>query len=418
MTIKRKILSKLMAIIIDSGLILMSFIAAFWLRIGSFNSNDFPFEPYLNLAFYITPFFILLFAWGGLYGFKEKHFLEKFRIISLSCLTGSMAFVLFFFFSREIFFSRAIVAMIFAISTISVFICHQFVLLIKKNHWNNGKNAIRVLIIGANNTAERVIKSLQGTEYYPVCILAPYGSKQKEICGIKVAGKLNVLEKTIKKYEIDEIFQCDALEQSLNLITFAEGHFLGYKISPEILGAFHKNIQPEIISCSSFLALNLSPLFGWGQFIKRIFDIVGALIVLPFLVLIYVFTLGSVFTCEKRARGFRETFYMWRFKNYKFLKKSFLIDFPAFFNVLKGDMSIIGPRPSRVKERDNYPEHFKRRLILKPGVLGLWQLEKLKGQADDLDLMLEKDLSYIHSWSIRNDFKIFFKSLLLIIKRL
>lgn len=425
MKVKDKILSRLLEIIIDALLIICAFLLAFYLRIGGLQSSDFPFEPYFYLTLLITPLFIFLFAWSGLYSFTPKNLWQKLHAISLSALAGSMAFVLIFFFNREIFFSRMIVLLIFLFSTFFVWGFHFLLLILRQKNWKKGKNVQRVLIIGANKAAEKAIKNLLGkTEYFPVAVLAPYGSKQKDVLGVPVVGKLDALEKIIDEYQIDEIIQCDAVEQSLNLIAFAEGKFLGFKMSPQILGAFHKNIDPEKIASLSFLSLNLSPLFGWGQFFKRVFDFLISLLFLPFLLLIYILRrpFGRVFVYEDRARGFDEKFKMLRFnlegKWGRFLEKAYLFDLPAFWNVFKGEMSVIGPRPSSLEERDSYPLHFRRRLILKPGITGLWQVSKMKGADDDISLMVEKDLTYIHSWSFLLDLKILGKSIYLVFKRI
>ncbi len=424
MKVRNKIIARLLEIIFDAGFVLLAFVLAFYVRIGAFKSTDFPFDPYFKLALFITPLFILLFIWSGLYSFSSKNLFQKLHAISFSALVGSMAFVLIFFFNREVFFSRAIVLFVFLFSTFFVWIFHALLFFYRRNKWKKGKNIHNTLIIGANRATEKVIKNLKNkTEYFPVAILAPYGSKKKEILGIPVVGKLDALEKTVENYQIDEIIQCDAVEQSLNLIAFAEGKFLGFKIAPEVLGAFHKNIEPEKISSVSFLSLNLSPLFGWGQFFKRIFDILFSVLFLPFLLVIYLIKrpFGKVFATEKRARGFDDEFNMLRFSDNgalgKFFKKTYLLDLPAFWNVFKGEMSVIGPRPSTIKDRENYPLHFRRRLILKPGITGAWQLAKMQGAEDDTLLMLEKDLNYIHGWNFGLDLKILFKSFYLVLKK-
>lgn len=425
MTQREKIRDKITEIAIDGFLVILTFACAFAVRIGGFASENFPFAPFMRLAFLITPLFLLFFAWDGLYAFGEQSLGRKLRTIAFSCLAGAMIFVLVFFFQREIFFSRLIVLLIFLFATTFVWSFHAARLFWQKKQHRNGENITPVLIIGAGRAAERVIKSLleSGSEHRPVAVLAPHGTKKSDILGIKVVGKLDALEKIVREYGIKEIIQCDTAEQSLNMIAFSEGHFLNFKMAPEILGAFHRNIIAEEVAGRPFIAINLSPLFGWGQLFKRLFDLILSILILPFLGLIYLVRrpFGPVFSREVRARGFDDEFFMLRFAENgrfgHFLQKAFLRDLAAFWNVFKGEMSVVGPRPSFISEREKFPSHLRRRLILKPGITGSWQIEKLRGADDDFDLMIEKDIGYIHTWSFWSDLKILGQSVILVLKR-
>jgi len=95
---RTKIWRKISEVLIDSLLIVVAFALAYLIRIGQFQSTDFPYYPFISLGVVITPVFIGLFALNGLYSFKYKSLFEKFHAISLSCLVGSMFFVLVFFY--------------------------------------------------------------------------------------------------------------------------------------------------------------------------------------------------------------------------------------------------------------------------------------------------------------------------------
>jgi len=93
----------------------------------------------------------------------------------------------------------------------------------------------------------------------------------------------------------------------------------------------------------------------------------------------------------------------------KFLRKTSLDEFPQFFNILKGDMSLVGTRPPTVDEYEKYDPHYKRRLSMKPGLTGLWQVS---GRSDitDFDEVVRLDLRYIDNWSMSMDIKILLKT--------
>ena len=94
----------------------------------------------------------------------------------------------------------------------------------------------------------------------------------------------------------------------------------------------------------------------------------------------------------------------------KFIRKTSLDELPQFWNVLKGDMSLIGTRPPTMDEFEKYKGRYKRRLSLRPGITGMWQVS---GRSDikDFEDVLALDLEYIDNWSLGLDFKILFKTI-------
>ncbi len=88
-----------------------------------------------------------------------------------------------------------------------------------------------------------------------------------------------------------------------------------------------------------------------------------------------------------------------------FIRKTSLDEFPQFYNVLIGDMSLVGTRPPTEAEFEQYNEHYRRRLSMTPGLTGLWQIS---GRSDiqDFDEVVKLDLKYIDNWSLTEDFKI------------
>ena len=100
----------------------------------------------------------------------------------------------------------------------------------------------------------------------------------------------------------------------------------------------------------------------------------------------------------------------------KFLRKTSLDELPQFFNVLKGDMSLVGTRPPTVNEFEHYNAHYKRRLSITPGLTGMWQVN---GRSDikDFDEVVRLDLEYIDNWSLRLDFKLILQTIGVVIFR-
>ena len=100
----------------------------------------------------------------------------------------------------------------------------------------------------------------------------------------------------------------------------------------------------------------------------------------------------------------------------KFMRKTNIDELPQIFNVLKGDMSLVGTRPPTVDEFKQYEARHKRRLSMKPGLTGLWQVS---GRSDitDFEEVVALDTKYINDWSIGLDIKILFKTVLVVLHR-
>ena len=100
----------------------------------------------------------------------------------------------------------------------------------------------------------------------------------------------------------------------------------------------------------------------------------------------------------------------------KFIRKTSIDELPQFFNVLIGDMSLVGTRPPTVDEFKQYESYHKRRLSMKPGITGMWQVSG-RSDIEDFEEVVKLDLQYIDNWSIGLDIKILFKTVGAVFKR-
>ena len=98
----------------------------------------------------------------------------------------------------------------------------------------------------------------------------------------------------------------------------------------------------------------------------------------------------------------------------KFIRKTSIDELPQFFNVLIGDMSLVGPRPPLMREVVQYSEKDKARLLVKPGITGLWQVT-VRNNAD-FDVMVRLDIEYINNICLNDDIKILLKTILAVVK--
>jgi len=403
---KPLLIGKFFEILADFVLILLAFCAAYGARIGFFSSTDFPFFPFFSDAFSMAPIFVVLLAGNGLFSLHEKHFSEILWKILLSTLVGTMVFALLFFFRREFFFSRLMILYIFLFATGFLVLFHFLREFFLRQKYREKKGILRTLVIGNGRGAEKIAKSFfeSGSRFQIVAALAPYGGSTKEFFGVPVLGKLDALETIVKREKIDAIIQTEAPEHTLNLSTFCEGRFLEFLVSPHLLGIFSDRFWGQQIGGVSVIRLSISPLFGWGQVGKRGFDLFFSSF---FLILGIPFLLFKKTRRVSRASGPEGlVFHKYEFEN----ARGLLRFFPEFLNVFRGEMSLVGPRPRSPKERQKLKLHERRRLAVKPGVFGLWQLAKMQGERDDLIREIALDTRYVARWSFGMDLSILAQS--------
>ena len=181
----------------------------------------------------------------------------------------------------------------------------------------------------------------------------------------------------------------------------------------------------------------------FGTVCKRLFDIIVSLAVLLtvfpliFLIaapLIKLTSSGPIFFTQKRLGLYAELFDCYKFRTMytnpgaepvrkndsrvtpvgRFLRKTHLDEFPQFFNVLKGDMSLVGTRPPTVDEWEKYEKHHRVRMAIKPGLTGMWQVSG-RSSITDFEEVVALDLKYIREWSIGLDIRILLKTVKIVL---
>ena len=219
------------------------------------------------------------------------------------------------------------------------------------------------------------------------------------------------------------------------------------------LNELGKNQVVEEIAGYVVLSSSINIVSSWQLLVKRLMDIAGGLVGCIFIGIIYIFIApimkvkspGPVFFSQVRMGKNGKPFKIYKFRsmymdaeerkkelmeknNIKdglmfkmdddpriikgighFIRKTSLDEFPQFWNILKGDMSLVGTRPPTMDEWDKYELHHRRRLAIKPGLTGMWQVSG-RSEITDFEEVVELDTKYIEQWSIGLDIKILFKT--------
>lgn len=253
---------------------------------------------------------------------------------------------------------------------------------------------------------------------------------------------------------IDEVFL--ALHEDDNYAEFLINHFINMGVTVHIqLSTFGNNIENQVVErFGSYTVLSLGTKFAsdWKLMVKRMMDIAGAaaglvitgIIFLIFAPIIYRQSPGPVFFSQERVGRNGRIFKLYKFRSMypdaeerkqelmdqnkmnglmfkmdddpriipigRFMRKRSLDEFPQFWNVLKGDMSLVGTRPPTVDEYEQYEFHHKMRLAAKPGITGIWQVSG-RSNIVDFEEIVALDAKYISEWSLGLDVKILWKTL-------
>jgi putative colanic acid biosynthesis UDP-glucose lipid carrier transferase len=304
------------------------------------------------------------------------------------------------------------------------------------------------LIIGYNNTSKKLAEYLQNS--VGALKLVGYVDEPENIKELSVLPVFSGIANTIniaKEYGINEIYSTITPEEHpevAQLLPLTEQACMRLHFVPNVSHFIEKGMVVQHLHHLSICSLRKDPLEDVGnRIIKRIFDLCVSILVTVFIlswlypliaILIKVSSKGPILFFQLRSGINDKPFYCLKFRTMlmnnhadhvqatkndsrvtwigKFLRKSSLDEFPQFLNVLKGEMSIVGPRPHMLKHTKEFSaveRHYMVRHLLKPGITGWAQVNGYRGEIKDptqLTGRIECDIWYLENWSLFLDLKI------------
>ena len=360
----------------------------------------------------------------------------------------SMLFYLFFFRVSDI--SRYYIVLFLAAFAIGLVI-NRFLYLGFYHHFK-ARNFLRnrVMIIGYNETAKKLENFFNedGVNYNLVGF-TENPERVTELSTRPILSGLSDSLSTAQRHEVQEIFSTIMPEQDpkvYEMMEAAEKSCIRFKVVPDFSYFINKPVHIRYFRDLPVLSLREEPLDDMGNRIKkRILDFGVSLFVTVFILswlvpllglLIKIESRGPVFFTQIRSGRNNKTFRCYKFRSMtvnqesdsrqatrndtritrigKFIRKTSLDEFPQFFNVLKGEMSLVGPRPHMVKHTTDYAkivDQFMIRQFLKPGITGWAQINGYRGEIKDdaaIRMRVNNDLWYLENWNIWLDIRILF----------
>lgn len=408
---------------------------------------------YMELSIIGAILFLVLLALFRLYALKVTDSLAtEIRKILTASLIWLMAAITYYFVIRQFPFSRLVLFYAFGFLFFFVSIGRVAIKNAQRYLLRKGIGKRRIVFVGENIITEELRDMLER-------------SGSASILGI-AKNFLDLSAMMQEKRGIEEIIQTqDDHEQAEHIIDLCREHHIQYHFVPDLLEVHRTNVEISAIGGIPLISLRPTPLDGWGRVLKRTFDIVGSsvgLVILSPILLIMAIAIkldspgtvffrflddgapaerigerGRPFSClkfrtmktgthamrykELADRNIRKGTPMVKIKNDpritavgSFLRRLSIDELPQLWNVLKGDMSLVGPRPHLPEEVEKYDQHHKFLLTIKPGISGLAQIS---GRSDlPFEEEVRLDTYYIENWSIWLDIKILLKTVLVVLK--
>lgn len=223
----------------DIVLFIGAYVCAYFLRVGFILSTDFPLNLFVEAVLMISPVWIGVMIGLGIFRLTRVQSSKKNMLhILFACIMGLSLFTLGYYFLFGQFFSRLLLVYAGGLSFLLTTIWHLAFDQWQRRTLRKNPPAYPVLIIGANREAERFIRLLNDKQspLKPVGVLDSQGSPLKDIAGVPVLGKLNMLEEVIKTKKPTHLVQCSNLEHTINLVSTAKQHGLTYMMLPSVIG--------------------------------------------------------------------------------------------------------------------------------------------------------------------------------------
>jgi exopolysaccharide biosynthesis polyprenyl glycosylphosphotransferase len=433
-------------------------ILAYWLRfeveIQPVTKGLPPFYMYLRLVPAVVVLYPIVFYFQGLYQKRRirSRFDESMRVaVAVLLATVLLTAGLTFYRPPDFTYSRLFLAIFAAVDAVLVSVMRWAIGVSLARIRRSGGNLQRVLVIGAGDLGRKVVDRLHLHREYGFSVVGflddDPGRQCRDIQGVPVLGTTKELEQVIVDERVDQVMIALPLEahyRTVKLVERAGQLLVDIKVVPDVLQYYVMRAGIEDLDGLPLINLTQIPLQGWNQIVKRVFDCFGSALLL--LVTSWLFPIiawlirhedgGPVFFSQVRTGLDGRSFRLYKFRSMQadaegdgeaqwtrsndsrvtrigdFLRRTNLDELPQLFNVLLGDMSLVGPRPEQPKFverfRNRYPTYNTRHRV-RSGITGWAQVNGLRGDTS-IRQRVAHDLYYIENWSLGLDIKILWRT--------
>ncbi|MDN5819516.1 MAG: sugar transferase [bacterium] len=428
---------------------------------------------YIKIFAMILPFWIIMFAMLGLYNSNTyNNRLVEWARLAAGAFVGILLLIGWEYVTKEAFFPARLVAVYALVgSFILLVLGRESLRLIRGLLFRFGIGVRRVLLIGSSSATIDIARALSRTRrsgYKIVAISGPSSVKPSPDSDVVYFSDLSEALSRTKKYNIDAIIQTSLdteSDRNQSILAIAQSRHIEYSFIPGEAEFYSGKNTTDVFLGYPMISVSQTPLVGWGAITKRIFDTAVSLLLIivlsPIFVLIMIlqkiFNPGPVFYLSKRLSRFDQPVNIIKFRSMgrkygkkdaaeefrdmgrhdlareydkhrkvekdpritkfgNFLRLSSLDELPQLFNVLKGQLSLVGPRPILPQETKLVKKGRTALLhSVKSGITGIWQVSGRNKLS--FDERIELELFYAQNWSFWLDIKILLKTIIVVIKK-
>ena len=453
-------LLNIILVLIDVLVIVISLWSSIWLRFQTtlFGpiGGHIGYQNYLIFMFLvIIPVYLILYFAFGLYKPRRTYkniFSEATQIIKVNII-AFFIFVGILFIINQPNFSRLMLILLALIATflgiIERFIIRSFLMQMRKNN----KNLKHILIVGDNDLAFTFARKIKENPYLGFSISGVLGRPEhvgEEVDGVKIIGAFKDLDKVLEKHRYDRVVLAIPLMYYYRINELVEScEKVGIKaeIIPDYIRYFPAQPSVDMIEDIPIINIRYVPLDDpFNRFIKAVSDyliaIVAIIITSPIMLVtaiaIKLTSRGPIIYKQERIGFNSKPFMMYKFRSMKvqdpseeksewttkddprktrvgdFIRRNSIDELPQFFNVLKGDMSVVGPRPERPFFVEQFKESIPKYMVkhqVKPGLTGWAQIHGCRGDTS-IDKRIRYDIEYVENWHMGLDLGIMIKTVL------
>ncbi len=440
-----------MHVVLDGIIILVSYLLAYYIRLesGLFPQKEegMRMREYMLMISIIVPYYLVLYAIFHLYTPKrvQGRRLELSNIVKANTV-GLMIFIVGLYILRLMEFSRQMMFIFYIINIFLETLERNFIRMVLRSFRKRGFNLKHILLVGYSRAAEGYIDRINANPQWGYIVRGILDDEVEAgtiYKGVKVLGCIDNLNIILPENKLDEIAITLGISQYARLeevVNMCEKSGVHTKFIPDYNHIIPTKPYTEDLLGLPVINIRYVPLSNTVNMVmKRIVDLIGSLVALVIFSPVMLITAiavkctspGPIFYSQERVGLHNRPFKMYKFRSMReaevkngwttkndprvtgvgrFIRKTSIDELPQLYNVLRGDMSLVGPRPERPFYVEKFREEIPRYMVkhqVRPGMTGWAQINGYRGDTS-IRKRIDYDLYYIENWTIGLDFKILF----------
>lgn len=443
-------------LLVDAIVVAISYLLAWYIKFATVFSDTEPgagalsMETYFMALYFLVPGYVLLYYFFNMYAPKRAT-RRKYEIAGIvkANTAGLILFIVVLYLIKQPHFSRVMLFIFYGINIVLSTLCRSMIRSLLQFFRKKGYNLKYILLIGYSRAAEEYITRIKANPQWGYVVRGilddriPSGTMYK---GVKVVGRIENIHYILPENKLDEIAITLALKDYDHLeyiVDLCEKSGVHTKFIPDYNSLVPSNPYTEDLMGLPVINIRYVPLTNTLNWVaKRVVDIVGStcgiILSSPVMLLaalaVKITSRGPVIFKQERVGLHNKPFKMYKFRTMemqkpsaeqkgwtvkndprvtpvgKFLRRTSLDELPQLFNILVGEMSLVGPRPERPQFVEKFKEEIPRYMIkhqVRPGLTGWAQINGYRGDTS-IRKRIEYDLFYIENWTMTFDIKIMF----------